>query len=124
MTTVTTTEIRRPRGRPRDPSIDARVLAATREVVADVGVRGASMSAIAERAGVGKPTIYLRWPNLGALVLAAVHDVPTTEDTLKHFSVAVAAIGALGREPEGQFLIETLLLPSGTVILDQASEAA
>lgn len=123
MTAVTTTETHRPRGRPRDPSVDGRVLSAAREVVALVGVRAASMSAIADRAGVGKPTIYLRWPNLGALVLAAVHDVPTTEETRQRFSEAVAALGALGREPEGQFLIETLLLPSGAAVLDEAAAA-
>lgn len=120
---MTTTEDRRPRGRPRDPEADVKILVATRAVVAEVGVRAASMSAIAERAGVGKPTIYLRWPNLGALVLAAVHDTACSETTSKHFRIAGAALNALAREPEGQFLIETLLLPSGTAILDAADEA-
>lgn len=120
---ATATEPRRPRGRPRDPSADARILTATRELVSELGVRAVSMSAIAERAGVGKPTIYLRWPNFAALVLAAVHDVPTTARTLDRFSAAVAALAALGREPEGQFLIETLVLPSAAAFIDDAAEA-
>lgn len=66
---------KRKRGRPRDPGADRRILDAARAVAADVGVSGASMSAIAERSGVGKPTIYLRWPNRPALMVAAVADL-------------------------------------------------
>lgn len=41
----------------------------------DVGIQGSSMSAIADRSGVGKPTIYLRWANRADLMVAAVADL-------------------------------------------------
>lgn len=63
------------RGRPRDPGADRRILTAARGVAADVGIQGASMSAIADRSGVGKPTIYLRWANRRELMIAAVSDL-------------------------------------------------
>lgn len=116
MTTTLPTENAAPRkrGRPRDPTIDGRVLAATRQVVAEVGVRGASMSLVADRAGVGKPTIYLRWPNLRALVAAAVDGVIEDADpvTLAVAERAVEVVGELERSPDGRFLIEAFVLPS------------
>ena len=59
------------RGRPRDAEADAAILRAFFEVVAEHGYAGASMDAIAERAGVAKTTIYRRWPSRDALMLAA-----------------------------------------------------
>lgn len=66
---------RRKRGRPRDPGADRRILTAARAVAGEVGVEGASMSAIAAHSGVGKPTIYLRWANRRELMVAAVADL-------------------------------------------------
>lgn len=65
----------RKRGRPRNPDADRRILAAARMVAGEVGVRAASMSAIADRCGVGKPTIYLRWSNRADLMVAALADL-------------------------------------------------
>lgn len=66
---------KRRRGRPRDPGADRRILTAARAVAGDVGVQGSSMSAIADRSGVGKPTIYLRWANRHELMVAALADL-------------------------------------------------
>jgi len=66
---------KRKRGRPRDPGADRRILDAARAVAANVGIQGASMSAIADHSGVGKPTIYLRWANRRELMVAAVADL-------------------------------------------------
>lgn len=65
----------RGRGRPRDQQIDRLILAATREHVGLVGVRKAAVSAIVERAGVGKPSLYLRWTNRNDLIHAAIADI-------------------------------------------------
>jgi AcrR family transcriptional regulator len=48
------------------------ILRATRELLVEVGYAELSIERIAERAGVGKPTIYRRWPGKGALVWEAV----------------------------------------------------
>lgn len=62
----------RSRGRPRDPAIDGAVLAATRELLVEVGCDQLSMVAIAERARVGRPALYRRWPSKTHLVFEAV----------------------------------------------------
>ncbi len=66
---------KRKRGRPRDPGANRRILDAARAVAGELGVHGASMSAIADRSGVGKPTIYLRWANRREVILAAIADL-------------------------------------------------
>jgi AcrR family transcriptional regulator len=58
----------RARGRPRDADIDARVLAATRELLEEAGFAGTTIQAVAQRAGVQTPAIYRRWPNRMRLV--------------------------------------------------------
>lgn len=55
-------------GRPRDPQKDVDVLAATRELLVEVGYQATTIVAVARRAGVGAPTIYRRWPHREALI--------------------------------------------------------
>jgi AcrR family transcriptional regulator len=62
VTTVST------RGRPRDPQIDATVLATTRELLAEVGFAGTTVQEISRRSGVHPPAIYRRWPSRRALI--------------------------------------------------------
>jgi AcrR family transcriptional regulator len=62
----------RPRGRPRDPAIGDSILSAARQLLLDVGYTGLSMDAVAARAGVTKPTIYLRFPTKPVLIFEAV----------------------------------------------------
>jgi AcrR family transcriptional regulator len=59
-------------GRPRDARVDAAVSEATRAVLAEHGFGGATVEAIAARAGVGKATIYRRWPSREALLLGVM----------------------------------------------------
>jgi AcrR family transcriptional regulator len=59
-------------GRPRDARVDAAVAEATRAVLAEHGFGGATVEAIAARAGVGKATIYRRWPSREALLLGVM----------------------------------------------------
>ncbi|MCF2532816.1 TetR/AcrR family transcriptional regulator [Yinghuangia soli] len=71
----------RPRGRPRSAAVERAILDATLRLIADEGSVGAlSIEAVAQAAGVGKATIYRRWPNKEALVIAAVeaaeHPIP------------------------------------------------
>ncbi len=62
-------------GRPRDPRIDAAVLSATVELLAETGYPGLLVSAIAQRAGTSKPAIYRRWPSKAHLVHEAVFPI-------------------------------------------------
>jgi AcrR family transcriptional regulator len=67
-------------GRPRDPSLDDAIVAATIEMLASEGFARLSIEGVAQRAGVGKPTIYRRWPTKTALVMEALdRSTPTVE---------------------------------------------
>lgn len=59
-------------GRPRDPRAQRAVLEATIHLLGDRGVAAMSVEAVAERAGVGKATIYRRWASKEALCVEAV----------------------------------------------------
>ncbi|TMD39872.1 MAG: TetR/AcrR family transcriptional regulator [Chloroflexi bacterium] len=50
-------------GRPRSAQSHQAILEATLALFAEEGLAGSSIEAIAERAGVGKTTIYRRWPS-------------------------------------------------------------
>jgi AcrR family transcriptional regulator len=63
--------VRRP-GRPRDTRVEQAVLDATVDLVSEVGFGGLTVEAVAARAGVGKATIYRRWPSKEALLIASM----------------------------------------------------
>ncbi len=67
-------------GRPRDARVDAAVIDATRSLLAERGFAATTVEAIATRAGVGKATIYRRWPTREALLVAVTAlDLPPIE---------------------------------------------
>jgi AcrR family transcriptional regulator len=60
-------------GRPRSVRVDEAILSAVLELLADgTTAEALSIEAVAARAGVGKATIYRRWPNKDAILLDAV----------------------------------------------------
>jgi AcrR family transcriptional regulator len=61
----------RPVGRPRRAATDAAIIRAAVELITEVGVEGATLTAVADRAGVARATVYLRWPTRSALIGAA-----------------------------------------------------
>lgn len=65
--------------------MDAAILGAASDLLAEGGYAQLTMDQVAERAGVGKASVYLRWPNKVALVAAAIQDrsgaVPEVPDT-------------------------------------------
>lgn len=64
---------RRHGGRPRSERADKAIIEATLDLLAaEPGVAGLSIEAVAARAGVGKTTIYRRWPSKDALILDAL----------------------------------------------------
>ncbi len=72
MTETADVEVHRPPGRPRSPEADRAILRATVDLLADEGYGGVTMEGVAARAGVGKATVYRRWPCKSALVVDAV----------------------------------------------------
>ena len=70
--TDTAIEVPRPPGRPRSAEADRAILRAAVDLLADEGYGGVTMEGVAARAGVGKATVYRRWPCKSALVVDAV----------------------------------------------------
>jgi AcrR family transcriptional regulator len=74
-------------GRPRSPAAERAILDATLELLASEGFDRLTVEGVAAHAGVGKATIYRRWPSKLALVLAAVRKLsaqPLPELTTGH----------------------------------------
>jgi AcrR family transcriptional regulator len=65
--------VRRPArlGRPRSERAEQAILDATLEAIGERGIDGVSCEDVATRAGVGKATLYRRWPGKEDLLIAA-----------------------------------------------------
>lgn len=59
-------------GRPRDKRTTHSILKAALELGTELGFDGLTMEGIAARAGVGKTTIYRRWPDVWSILADAV----------------------------------------------------
>jgi len=70
------------RGRRPLPATEARILAATREILAEGGVRSLTVEGVAVRAGVAKTTIYRRYRHRDDLALAVLIDMVRTVTAL------------------------------------------
>src|SRR5207245_9051815 len=62
------------RGRPRSGRTEKAILKAASDLVTSTGLADMTIEGVAERAGVGKASIYRRWPSKGALAFDAVVD--------------------------------------------------
>jgi AcrR family transcriptional regulator len=102
--TTIETSATRPVGRPRSSHASEAIIAATIELLLEgVTIEALSMEAIAARAGVGKATVYRRWPNKEALVVEAFASVKGAIPEPPGHSVRedlVILLGAMGRSQE------------------------
>jgi AcrR family transcriptional regulator len=73
----TSTETRRRPGRPRRPTTDGAITRAALDLLAERGFRAATIETIAERAGVGRNTIYRRWHSKEELIADALRELGT-----------------------------------------------
>ena len=65
----------RGRGRPRSREAHRAILTAALELLGELGFRGLTIEGVADRAGVGKTTIYRRWPSKTELVAEAIGQI-------------------------------------------------
>jgi AcrR family transcriptional regulator len=88
-------------GRPRSAQADRAIIEATLEVFAESGAEGLCIEKVAAKAGVGKATIYRRWPGKEDLLLDAISAMRSPLPTPKGESVRedlAALVDAIGRE--------------------------
>jgi AcrR family transcriptional regulator len=62
-------------GRPRSAEADRAIIEAALDHLESQGVSALSIEGVAAKAGVGKTTIYRRWPNKEALILDALGSI-------------------------------------------------
>jgi AcrR family transcriptional regulator len=67
-------------GRPRSEEAHQAILDATLALLAEVGFSALTVEGVAQRAGVGKATIYRRWASKLPLVVEAFGQLPALED--------------------------------------------
>jgi AcrR family transcriptional regulator len=85
----------RRRGRPRSEHGRQAILRAARELLEAGGPGAVTMEAVAERAGVGKPTLYRWWPDRHAVAMAALMDTDAPRGPVR---ANVPALTALRKE--------------------------
>jgi len=101
-------------GRPRSPEADQAILRAAVELYAADGFDATTVEAVAARAGVGKATVYRRYPNRVGLIVAAATEVCTglatpcdtglVREDLR--AIARGMVRTLGDEPTRAMLAE------------------
>lgn len=100
MTQITGTR----RGRPRDSTVDRRVLSAAWGLLHAGGYAALNVDDVAERAGVAKTTLYRRWPTKDHLAVAVAAEmlgqvpIPDTGDLRRDLTEFAAVLaGTLDR---------------------------
>jgi AcrR family transcriptional regulator len=96
----------RRRGRPRNEGLRRTILRAAAELLEERGVDGVTIEAIAERAAVGKQTIYRRWASRAAVLVEAflsqddaTGGVPDTGSLRKDLAIFASGLaGTAGRD--------------------------
>ena len=94
---------RRP-GRPRSAEVERAIIDATLDRLVADGIGGLSIEGVAADAGVGKATIYRRWPNKQALVIGALTSVQVDPPALAGDSVRddlIALVDTIRARSEG-----------------------
>lgn len=109
-------------GRPRDDTIDDRIISAALVELSERGIRDFSIARVARAAGVARNSVYLRWESADQLVLAAVESssrwspIPDSgsyrTDLLSLAAVLSEIIDAPSRQAQLRFLAEVQLNPS------------
>lgn len=101
--------VRRGRGRPRNPETDHRITVAAAELMLRRGYDKMTVDDVAARAGVGKATVYRRWPSKEDLAVAAMEAIYSSElpdpdtgtlegDLIESFTKALAFVNS----PQGE----------------------
>jgi len=102
-------------GRPRDPSIDDRVLEIARRQLAEHGYEGLSLTRVALAAGTTRPALYRRWTGkaeLATAAIAALSTAATRAATDDPYADLVAELTAFRRgvtRPDGLSLVGAML---------------
>lgn len=100
------------RGRPRSDDSRAAILKAAFEILREKGYGGMGIETVAERAGVGKATIYRWWEDRATLAVEAFFVAteeelrfPDTGSVKENFRQQILQLGQLLRSPVGMAFV-------------------
>ncbi len=117
--TAAAPEVRRKRGRPRDPAADGRILAAASSLILLRGFDSMTVDEVASNAGVGKATVYRRWARKEDLAVAAMERLyrdelpaPDTGSIREDLRAMYAAVLAFVNSPAGMDYVRTTIKES------------
>ncbi|MEZ4234800.1 MAG: TetR/AcrR family transcriptional regulator [Myxococcota bacterium] len=102
-------------GRPRSAEAHEAILDAAMQTVRAVGYDSATIEAVAARAGVGKATVYRRWPSKELLLVEAVGrfvaglPTPDTGAVESDLAALLASTVAVFRDPDTRPLMTGLV---------------
>ena len=105
-------------GRPRDSSIDDRVLEVARRHLAQHGYEAMSLAAVAEEADTTRQALYRRWPgkaDLATAAIAAMSRAESRQPTDDPYADLVRELEAFRRgisRPDGVSMVGTMLVES------------
>ncbi|MCR8547912.1 TetR/AcrR family transcriptional regulator [Salipiger sp. P9] len=95
-------------GARRNPATETAILDAAAALLAERGIAGVSMEAVAKRARAGKATLYRWWPTRGALLMAVyrrqkqITGYPETGTLEGDVAAVLDTLFAHWRRPEGR----------------------
>ena len=119
MPTQGATPVRRGRGRPRDPSTDDRITTAAAELLLERGFDKTTVDEVAARAGVGKATVYRRWPSKDDLAVSAMERLydaefpePDTGSIRTDLAASYHSVLAFVNSPEGEAFLRMSIAES------------
>ena len=69
---------------PRTERSKTAILDATLALLAEQGVGGLTVDAVAARAGVGKATVYRHWASRADLIVDSISSLLTDDEALEH----------------------------------------
>lgn len=102
---------KRPPGRPRSEQARQAILSSTLRILEHSGFSELTIEDVADRAGVGKTTVYRWWPNKGALVADAFASnttrtlrFPDTGSVLSDMSRQMRQLVKVFRSPRGRIV--------------------
>ena len=107
-------------GRPRSARVDEAIIDAVIELFSEgVTAEALSIEAVATRAGVGKATVYRRWPSKEDLAVAAMETLysaempePDTGDIRADLAASYRSVLAFVNTPEGEAFLRTSIAES------------
>lgn len=111
--------VRRGRGRPRDPQTDERIIEAAAQLLRKRGFERMTVDDVAAEAGVGKATVYRRWPSKDDLAVAAMERLysvemphPDTGSIVTDLTESYRAVVNFVSSPEGSAYLKMSIAES------------